>query len=109
MNTIVPMGRITQIVGPIIDVYFEGDVPNLGYALRVGSDGAEITLEVAQHLGGNRVRTVALQDTAGLTRGLSVQNTGAPITVPVGEKTLGRLMNVLGETLDGMGEIKDAP
>ncbi len=103
-------GKITQIIGPIIDVYFADDIPGIGHALRVIlEDGKTLTVEVAQHLGGNRVRTIAMQDTAGLTRGLVVENTGAPITVSVGEKALGRLMNVLGETLDGMGEIKDAP
>ncbi len=103
-------GKITQIIGPIIDVFFSEDIPTLGNALMVKTDdGKTITLEVAQHLGGNRVRTIAMQDTAGMTRGLMVQNTGAPISVPVGEKALGRLMNVLGETLDGMEEIKGAP
>lgn len=103
-------GKITQIIGPIIDVFFSEDIPTLGNALKVKTDdGKTITLEVAQHLGGNRVRTIAMQDTAGMTRGLMVQNTGAPISVPVGEKALGRLMNVLGETLDGMEEIKGAP
>ncbi len=103
-------GTITQIIGPIIDVYFADGVPGIGHALKVMlEDGKTLTVEVAQHLGGNRVRTIAMQDTAGLTRGLTVQNTGAPISVSVGEKALGRLMNVLGETLDGMGEITDAP
>lgn len=109
-HTTITQGKVTQIIGPIIDVYFEQDLPKLGYALTVAQeDGKTLTLEVAQHLGGSRVRTIAMQDTAGLTRGLPVTNTGAPITVPVGEKALGRLMNVLGETLDGMDPIKDAP
>ena len=109
-NTTPTKGKVTQIIGPIIDVYFEQGVPKLGHALTVSQeDGKTLTLEVAQHLGGSRVRTIAMQDTAGLTRGLQVTNTGAPITVPVGEKSLGRLMNVLGETLDGMDPIKDAP
>ncbi len=110
MSTTHTNGKVTQIIGPIIDVFFGEDIPALGNALKVKTDdGNTITLEVAQHLGGNRVRTIAMQDTAGMTRGLMVQNTGAPISVPVGEKALGRLMNVLGETLDGAGEIKDAP
>ncbi len=110
MNTKTTEGTITQIIGPIIDVYFADGVPGLGHALKVQlEDGKTLTVEVAQHLGGNRVRTIAMQDTAGLTRGLAVANTGAPISVPVGEKSLGRLMNVLGETLDGAGEIKDSP
>ncbi len=104
------IGTVTQIIGPIIDVYFEGGVPNLSNALHVKKeDGTDLTVEVAQHLGGNRVRTIAMQDTAGLTRGLAVHDTGAAISVPVGEKSLGRLMNVLGETLDGKGDIVDAP
>ena len=110
MNTHATQGTITQIIGPIIDVYFENTIPNLGFALTVTHEnGSVITLEVAQHLGGNRVRTIAMQDTAGLTRGLTVTNSGAPISVPVGEMALGRLMNVLGEPLDGKGAITDAP
>ncbi len=103
-------GVITQIIGPIIDAYFEDGVPRLSSALRVEKeDGTTLTVEVAQHLGGNRVRTIAMQDTAGLVRGLAVLDTGAPISVPVGEKSLGRLMNVLGDPLDGKGDITDAP
>ncbi len=109
-NTIHTEGKVTQIIGPIVDVFFGENIPDLGHALTVQSaDGNTLTLEVAQHLGGSRVRAIAMQDTAGLTRDLAVTNTGAPISVPVGEKALGRLMNVLGETLDGMEEITDAP
>ena len=101
-------GTITQIVGPIVDVYFKDGVPNLLDALTVEKEkGESITLEVAQHLGLDRVRTIAMQDTQGLVRDMEVKNTGAPISVPVGEKSLGRLFNVLGETLDGGEEIKD--
>lgn len=102
-------GVITQVIGPIVDVYFEGGVPALQNALKVEHEGRTLTLEVAQHVGGNRVRAIAMQDTAGITRGLTVTDTGAAISVPVGEKSLGRLMNVLGETLDGKGNIADAP
>jgi F-type H+-transporting ATPase subunit beta len=102
-------GIITQVIGPIVDVYFEGEVPALQNALKVEHEGRTLTLEVAQHVGGNRVRAIAMQDTAGITRGLPVADTGAAISVPVGEESLGRLMNVLGETLDGKGEITDAP
>lgn len=111
MNTTTKkIGTVTQIIGPIIDAHFEAGVPKLGFALEIKKeDGTKLTVEVAQHLGGNRVRTIAMQDTAGLTRGLSIEDTGAPISVPVGEKALGRLMNVLGETLDGKGDITDAP
>ncbi len=103
-------GTITQIIGPIIDVLFTGQVPALKHALTVRhEDGHTITLEVAQHIGQSRVRAIALEDTAGLVRGLPVEDTGAPISVPVGEKALGRLMNVLGKTLDEGEQIADAP
>jgi F-type H+-transporting ATPase subunit beta len=103
-------GTITQIIGPIVDVSFDTGVPQIQNALKVAlEDGKTLTLEVAQHLGLNRVRAIAMQDTAGLVRGLSVTDTGAPISVPVGEKALGRLMNVLGDTLDDSAPIEDAP
>src|SRR3990167_9459900 len=94
-------GSITQIIGPIVDVHFEGGVPSLLNALTVAVGGATITLEVAQHVGTDRVRAIAMQDTQGLTRGLEVLDTGAPISVPVGTESLGRLFNVLGNALDG--------
>ncbi len=98
MNT----GTITQIIGPIVDVHFDGSVPALLNALTVEKEGGEtITLEVAQHIGLDRVRAIAMQDTQGMTRGMSVTDTGSAIAVPVGEQSLGRLFNVLGETLDG--------
>ncbi len=98
MNT----GTITQIIGPIVDVHFEsGKVPALLNALKVQNGDSTLTLEVAQHIGLDRVRTIAMQDTQGLERGLTVTDTGAAISVPVGEVALGRLFNVLGETLDG--------
>ena len=99
-------GTITQIIGPIVDVYFEEGVPKIQNALIVKKEGDEtLTLEVAQHVGINRVRAIALEDTQGLTRGLTVEDTGAPISVPVGEQSLGRLFNVLGATLDGKGQL----
>lgn len=95
-------GIITQIIGPIVDVHFPDGVPNLQNALIVAKeDGEQITLEVAQHIGLDRVRAIAMQDTQGLIRGLEVTDTGSAISVPVGEKSLGRLFNVLGDTLDG--------
>ncbi len=98
MNT----GTITQIIGPIVDVHFDGSVPALQNALTVTKEGGEtITLEVAQHIGLDRVRAIAMQDTQGMTRGMDAVDTGAAISVPVGEQALGRLFNVLGETLDG--------
>ena len=104
-------GTITQIIGPVVDVHFKEGVPALQSALTVkGKEGSQVTLEVAQHLGLDRVRAIAMEDTGGLTRGLDVTDTGAPISVPVGEKSLGRLFNVLGEALDDGEEIgKDTP
>lgn len=104
------IGVITQIIGPIVDVSFENGVPTMMNALHVVlPNDKTLTLEVAQHLGLNRVRAIAMEDTSGLVRGLAVQDTNAPITIPVGEKALGRLMNVLGNTLDGAEKIVDAP
>ena len=104
MNT----GTITQIIGPIVDAHFPAGVPDLLNALTVATeDGGTITLEVAQHVGLDRVRAIAMEDTQGLTRGMEVLDTGNAISVPVGVESLGRLFNVLGKTLDGKGEIKN--
>ena len=95
------MGVITQIIGPVVDVHFKDSVPALQNALHVQlEDGQSLTLEVAQHIGLDRVRAIAMEDTQGLKRGMSAEDTGAAISVPVGEQTLGRLFNVLGATLD---------
>jgi F-type H+/Na+-transporting ATPase subunit beta len=98
-------GTITQIIGPVVDVRFDDHLPEIQNALTVQAvlDGkeVEITLEVAQHLGINRVRTIAMQNTAGLTRGLEVVDTKEPISVPVGQAALGRMFNVVGEPIDG--------
>lgn len=105
-------GIITEIIGPVVDVHFKEARPALGDALFIeqGAAHGRITLEVASHLGLDRVRTIALNETAGLARGETVAATGAPISVPVGEITLGRLFNVLGEPIDGKGAIAaDAP
>ena len=109
-ETINKTGVITQIIGPVVDVYFSAGVPALQNALTVTKeDGQKITLEVARHLGLDRVRTIAMQDTQGLRRQMEVVDTGDAIKVVVGEESLGRLFNVLGETLDGLPEIKEAP
>ena len=109
-TTTTKTGTITQIIGPIVDVYFADGVPALQHALTVSkNDGTVITLEVAQHIGVDRVRTIAMQDTQGLVRNMEVTSTGAVISVPVGEAALGRLFNVLGETLDGGEELTQAP
>jgi len=109
------MGTVIQVIGPVVDVEFPpGQLPNLMNALRIeqeedkkaGTPKIRLTLEVAQHLGENRVRGVAMSTTDGLVRGMPVKDTGAPISVPVGRETLGRLLNVLGEPVDEKGPIK---
>ena len=101
-------GTVTRVVGPVVDVHFGQKVPNLENALTINNkENESITLEVVQHIGLDRVRTIAMQDTQGLERGMEVTDTGAPISVPVGEKTLGRLFNVLGDTLDKGKKIDD--
>jgi len=102
-------GIIKQIIGPVIDVFFEGDLPQVKNALITKSGDRSVTLEVSQHVGLGRVRCIALQDTTGLSRGTEVSDTGSPVMVPVGEKVLGRLMNVIGEAIDGKPDLKDAP
>src|SRR4051794_16536840 len=99
-------GKVLQVIGPVVDVAFDGpDLPAIYTALRVSNPSIDdkegnLTLEVAQHLGENTVRTVAMDATDGLVRGMVVRNTGRPISVPVGEKTLGRILNVIGEPVD---------
>lgn len=100
-NTKTDNGTVQQVIGPVVDVSFEEAVPALHTALVISSDGLEpVTLEVAQHIGLGRVRCIAMRDTGGVQRGMSVTNTGAPIRTPVGENALGRLFNVLGEPID---------
>lgn len=102
-----PTGQITQIMGPVVDVMFESQLPEIYNALKLTRENGEVlTLEVEQQLSGTEVRCIALGPTEGLTRGLSVENTGAPIMVPVGEETLGRIFNVVGDVIDGKGPIK---
>ncbi len=98
-------GIITQIIGPVVDISFEEKLPALKNALKVTSDRGVITLEVAQHIGWNEVRAVAMSSTDGLTRGLEVIDTGSPISVPVGEAVLGRMFDVIGEPIDGKGKL----
>ncbi|MCB9798108.1 F0F1 ATP synthase subunit beta [Candidatus Nomurabacteria bacterium] len=97
MNT----GTISQIIGVVVDVHFEQTVPEIYGALEVDSNGTTLVLEVQQHLGSNTVRTIAMGSTDGLSRGDEVKDTGAPISVPVGSKTLGRMFNVTGDPIDG--------
>ena len=99
-------GKITQLIGAVVDVAFEGELPEIYTALEVNNGGNKLILEVAQHLGESCVRTIAMDATEGLKRGDIVTNTGAPISVPVGPETLGRIINVIGEPIDEKGEIK---
>jgi F-type H+-transporting ATPase subunit beta len=99
-------GRISQVIGAVVDVHFEGDLPPILNALETENQGKRLVLEVAQHLGESTVRTVAMDSTEGLVRGQEVIDTGLPITVPVGDGTLGRIINVIGEPVDEAGPIK---
>jgi len=101
-------GSVTQVIGAVVDVQFEGDLPPILNALEVevSKDSPRLVLEVAQHLGENTVRTIAMDATEGLVRGQGVKDTGAPIMVPVGPETLGRILNVIGEPVDEKGPIK---
>ncbi len=99
-------GKITQVIGPVVDVEFPGDPPQIYNALEVEHDKKTLVLEVEQHLGGGEVRTIAMSSTDGLQRGLEVKDTGAPISVPVGKETLGRIFDVTGKPLDSFGEVK---
>ena len=99
-------GVITQLIGAVVDVKFDGDLPEIFTALEATNSGNKLILEVAQHLGENSVRTIAMDSTEGLKRGDQVINTGAPISVPVGPETLGRIINVIGQPIDEKGEVK---
>ncbi len=99
------VGRVTQVIGAVVDVKFDDHLPLILNALEVDNQGVRLVLEVAQHLGENTVRTIAMDSTEGLVRGQDVVDTGAPIAVPVGDGTLGRIMNVIGEPVDEAGDI----
>ena len=99
-------GKITQVIGAVVDVQFEGDLPPILNALHTQNGDTRLVLEVAQHLGENMVRTIAMDSTEGLVRGSEVIDTGDAIKVPVGPETLGRLINVIGETIDEGKPIK---
>ena len=94
------VGKISQVIGAVVDVKFEGDIPDILNAIEVDNNGNRLVLEVAQHLGESTVRTIAMDSTEGLVRGTTATDTGAPITVPVGPETLGRILNVIGEPVD---------
>jgi F-type H+/Na+-transporting ATPase subunit beta len=107
-GTAAQTGRVTQVMGAVVDVRFDGNLPAILNALETDNHGNRLVLEVAQHLGENTVRTVAMDSTEGLVRGQEVVDTGEAIAVPVGEETLGRIMNVVGEAVDEAGPIKTA-
>src|SRR5215469_563831 len=106
------VGKVVQVAGPAVDCEFpEGHIPEVFTAIRVTSEGfdvpapIDIICEAAQHIGEGRVRTIAMQPTEGLVRGMKAISTGAPITVPVGKETLGRVLNVIGQPVDKMGPV----
>lgn len=98
-------GKIIQVIGPVVDVEFESGVPAIYNAIEIENGDKKIVLEVASHLGGNRVKCVAMGPTEGLKRGDDAMDTGAPISVPVGKEILGRMFNLLGEPIDGKGDV----
>src|SRR6266702_7891492 len=100
------VGRITQVIGAVVDVQFEENLPAILNALETDNHGNRLVLEVAQHLGESTVRTIAMDSSEGLVRGQEVKDSGGPITVPVGEGTLGRISNVIGEPGDAAGPDK---
>src|SRR5256714_233162 len=99
------VGRVTQVIGAVVDVQFEGHLPAILNALETKNQGNRLVLEVAQHLGESTVRTVAMDTSEGLVRGQEVTDTGQPISVPVGDGTLGRIINVVGEPVDEAGPV----
>ena len=99
------VGAVTQVMGAVVDVRFDGELPAILNALHVKNQGNTLVLEVAQHLGERQVRTIAMDTTDGLVRGQEVEDTGAPISVPVGPETLGRILNVIGEPVDERGPV----
>jgi F-type H+/Na+-transporting ATPase subunit beta len=101
-------GRISQVIGAVVDVTFDGELPAILNALETTNNGSRLVLEVAQHLGENAVRTIAMDTTEGLVRGAAVTDTGSAISVPVGDETLGRIMNVIGEPIDEAGPVVTA-
>ncbi len=98
-------GKISQVLGAVVDIEFDGELPSILNALEVDNKGNKLILEVAQHLGENAVRTIAMDTTDGLVRGQTATDTGSPISMPVGPETLGRIMNVVGEPVDERGEV----
>jgi F-type H+-transporting ATPase subunit beta len=102
-------GKITRVVGPVVDIEFDAELPALFNALEGEIDGKKIVFEVEQHIGLKEVRTICMHSTDGLVRGQTVTDTGSPISVPVGPKVLGRMFNVVGNAIDGMPDVTDSP
>ncbi|MEG1027578.1 MAG: F0F1 ATP synthase subunit beta, partial [Oscillospiraceae bacterium] len=95
------IGKVVSIIGPVLDIKFsKGSLPNLLNAINIDDNGKKLVVEVAQHIGDDVVRCIAMDATDGLKRGIDAVDTGSPITVPVGEETLGRIFNLLGEPVD---------
>src|SRR3954452_15329765 len=111
INEVAKVGKVTQVIGPVVDVEFPpGALPEIFTALTLSNQGISdkadnLTIEVAQHLGENTARCIAMDSTDGLVRGQPVKSTGGPITVPVGKETLGRILNVIGEPVDERGPV----
>ena len=100
------IGKIIQVIGPVLDIKFEdGHLPEIYNAITVENGDKKIVTEVMQHIGDDVVRTVSMEATEGIVRGMKAVDTGAPISVPVGDATLGRLFNVLGEAIDNAGDV----
>ena len=99
------VGKVTQVIGAVVDVQFSDHLPAILNALETDNNGNRLILEVAQHLGENTVRAIAMDATEGLVRGQAVSDTGAPISVPVGNATLGRILNVVGDPVDEGGPV----
>jgi F-type H+-transporting ATPase subunit beta len=106
MDKAVTKGKVTQIIGAVVDVHFDGGLPAILNALETDNNGKRLVLEVAQHLGENTVRCIAMDATEGLVRGTAVADMGGPISVPVGDATLGRILNVIGEPVDEKGPVE---
>src|ERR1700757_3312428 len=100
------VGRITQVIGAVVDVQFEGELPEILNALETKNNNQRLVLEVAQHLGESTIRAIAMDSTDGLVRGQDVTDTGSPIRVPVGAGTLGPIITVIGEPVDEAGPVK---
>jgi len=103
------IGKIVQVIGPVLDIRFAEDLPELNTAIEIDGPEGKVIAEVAQHIGDDMVRCISMDSTDGFVRGMDAVNTGAPISVPVGEKTLGRMFGVTGKAIDGVEDVKDAP